>query len=237
MSAIKSQRLRTALDIFVTVAMGLAALVLLWRLLAAPRPSEGRVEAVEDVRAANLSSEVTADLSTRGARTAPIVLVEFADFECPYCGRHARETFEQIDREFIATGKVLYAFRHLPLPNHRHAVAAARAAECAARQNKFWEMRKYLYANQASLADAIWLKPIAELDLDSTQLAACIASTDDSRIKADREVAYRLGVRSTPTFLVGKLAGAKFDIALRVNGSQPYSVFQRSLDQLLRGGS
>jgi protein-disulfide isomerase len=82
---------------------------------------------------------------TKGSASAPAVLLVFSDFQCPFCGRFARETLSAIEREYVARGELLMAFRHLPLPIHPQAIAAAQSAECAGSQGKFWEMHDELF--------------------------------------------------------------------------------------------
>lgn len=86
-----------------------------------------------------LPAEVaTAGAAVKGAATAPITIIEFSDFQCPFCGRHFRDTYGQLDRDDIATGKMRYVFRHLPLERiHPQAFKAGEAAECAGAQNRF----------------------------------------------------------------------------------------------------
>src|SRR6185436_20936742 len=82
-----------------------------------------------------------AGAATKGRASAPLVMLEFSDFECPFCGRYSRETYPQVQREYVDTGKVRYVFRHTPIERiHPQAMKAAEAAECAGTQGKFWEM-------------------------------------------------------------------------------------------------
>src|SRR5688572_19022607 len=84
-----------------------------------------------------------------GLRNSDLVAIEFSDFECPFCGRYARDSFPQIERELVSTGRLAYVFRHFPLTQiHKKAVAAAAAAECARSDGKFWGMHHALFADQ-----------------------------------------------------------------------------------------
>jgi protein-disulfide isomerase len=85
---------------------------------------------------------------SKGEKTARVVLIEFSDYQCPFCARHVRETLPQLEREYIQTGKIRYVTRDFPLPTHRHAFKAAEAARCAGEQGKFWEMHAQLFHNQ-----------------------------------------------------------------------------------------
>jgi len=87
-----------------------------------------------------------------GSSNAPVTMVEISDFQCPFCGKYARETFPQIKKEYVDTGKVKIIFKNFPLPMHPNAQKAAEAAECAADQGKFWEYKEKLFANQNNLS-------------------------------------------------------------------------------------
>src|SRR5712691_1751168 len=87
-----------------------------------------------------------------GDRAAKVAVIEYSDFQCPFCARYAKETFPQITSDYVDTGKVKYAFHDLPLDFHKYAFKAAEAAHCAGDQGKFWEMHGLLFQNQAALA-------------------------------------------------------------------------------------
>lgn len=116
----------------------------------------------------------------KGDPDAPLVIVEFSDFQCPSCARHALETQPALDEAFIDTGDVMWVFKHRPLKTHAQAPAAAAAAECAAAQDQFWPMRDLLFARVDGWAvdapDAALVDLAAELDLDPEAFAACLQS-------------------------------------------------------------
>ena len=89
---------------------------------------------------------------SQGNDNAVLTIVEFSDYQCPFCGRHARETFPQIRRDYIDTGKLRFLSRDLPLDFHANAFPAAEAARCAGEQKKFWELRDVLVVNAAKLS-------------------------------------------------------------------------------------
>src|SRR4029079_4981343 len=150
--------------------IGTAAVGLLWRLNgnSSNASASGPEPALEDVQVAGLSTMVT-DAYTLGRDDANVVMVEFGDFQCPFCARHALDTFQQLEQDYVSSGKVQYTFRHLPLRSHEFALPAAHAADCAARQMKFWEMRQYLFANQGDFSKAVWLNAVENLGLDPRQ--------------------------------------------------------------------
>lgn len=144
------------------------------------------------------------DAPAKGRRDAPLAIIEFADFECPYCGRYARETLPMLDREYIATGKLVYVFRHLPLAQlHPHAFNAAVVATCAARQGRFWEMHEQLIMHQTSLTDDDLLTRARVVGLALAPFNDCRISDGPTRVRADLHAAESLGLSGTPTLLLG----------------------------------
>jgi protein-disulfide isomerase len=155
-----------------------------------------------------------AESSTRGPADAWVTAVEFADFQCPYCGEVV-PTQREVDAE--RPGEVRWVFKHLPSPYHSRAMPAAIAAECAHEQGFFWEMHDALYAHQAALGDADLAAYAASIGLDAATYETCLASDPPrARIAADVEAANRAKVSATPTFffnglpLVGALPLADF---------------------------
>jgi protein-disulfide isomerase len=173
-------------------------------------------------------------IALRGAEAARIVLLEFGDFECPFCGKYARETFGLIDTEFVQTGKVKYGFRHFPLEGlHRHAMSASQAAACAGRQQRFWQVREFLYGHQDSLMTLGWPAHATTLGLDLKTFEECIGEGDDSEIRADVAEGKRLGVSSTPTFFVGESQpDGHIRLLRRIRGAQPYGTFKDAMNQV-----
>jgi protein-disulfide isomerase len=155
-----------------------------------------------------------ADSPTRGPADAWVTAVEFADFECPYCGRVV-PTLREVDAERPAV--VRWVFKHVPLAFHTRALPAAIAAECAHEQGYFWEMYDALFAHQDALSDADLATYAAGIGLDMASYQACLGSDPPrARVVADLEAAQRAKVSATPTFffnglpLVGALALADF---------------------------
>ena len=174
--------------------------------------------------------------NTRGSATAKVALIEYSDFECPYCGKFARETLPTIEKEFVDKGSVLFAFRHLPLERiHTHALGAATAAECAAMQGQFWAAHDYLFQHQDRLAKDDVVQAAASLNLDPRALAGCIdAATPARKIKADTESADQLQISGTPAFFLGTItADGKVRVMQRLSGAQPVETFRQVLQTLL----
>ena len=112
----------------------------------------------------------------KGSGAAPLTMIEFSDYQCPFCARHAQQTLPEIDRDYIATGKVRYVFRDLPLPIHPEAPKAAEAAHCAGDQGKYWEMHDWLFANQGALGAEKLVEYGTALGLDAASYKACLDS-------------------------------------------------------------
>jgi len=167
---------------------------------------------------------------TKGVATAPITIYEMSDFQCPWCGRFARETMPALDSEYIQTGKVRLIFVNFPLPMHPNAVPAAELAMCAARQGKFWPVHDLLFRHQDHWAElrepgTFFLGLADSVGADRDAIAQCVrtGATRDL-VQRDAEGATRSGARSTPSFYIegGILPGA-----------QPIEVFREILDSIL----
>jgi protein-disulfide isomerase len=147
----------------------------------------------------------------RGPAKAPVTLVEYGDFECPHCGQA-----ERVIRELLAdVGDLRYVWRHLPLTDvHPHALLAAKAAEAAHQQGRFWEMHDQLLAHQGALTRRDVLDYAAGLGLDTERFARDLsAHAVDEKIFADVDSADLSGVSGTPTFFVnGKRHHGAYDI-------------------------
>jgi protein-disulfide isomerase len=149
-----------------------------------------------------------ADAPSRGAADAPVTLVEFSDFECPHCGRAHGILNELLG----AHPDVRLVFKHCPLLMHPRAVPAARAAEAARTQGKFWEMHDLLFEHQRALEDADLEGYARQLGLDLERFRADLASPEvHARVEADRDEAARVGVQGTPTIFVN---GRRFEESL-----------------------
>jgi protein-disulfide isomerase len=231
------ERLRSVVELITNLAVAAAAVALVWKLVfapAAPTQAAGAPRAVEDVEASNLSLPSLPSVSHRGSAKARVALIEFSDYECPFCGRYARETFGEIDKDFIAKNRIQYALVNYPLENHEHALPAAVAAECAGRQGKYWEMHERLFAKQADLKTAVWLTEAPGLGLDTKAFAACLEQDAVEKVRADRAEGVRLGVNSTPTFFIGTVSdNGSVRLIKRVRGSQPYATFKEHLEEVL----
>jgi len=168
-----------------------------------------------------------------GRDDAPLTIIEFTDLQCPYCARFAGQTFPRLKREYVDTGKLRYTSRDLPLPFHSFALPAAVASRCAGEQGQFWEYREALFASQGLLGTEPYGRIAAQLGLDVEQLEACRRDgRQESNVRADLALAAQHGIRSTPTFVIGRVVDGEFQGEV-VSGAQPYEFFKAKLDALL----
>ncbi|MAS35488.1 MAG: hypothetical protein CL610_15865 [Anaerolineaceae bacterium] len=165
--------------------------------------------------------EVSADDDpAHGPADAPVVIIEFSDFNCPYCGRFARETLPLLRENY--DGRIRFVYRDFPILGDS-SLQAAIAAECADDQGAFWDFHDLLFENQRGFNQEGFIRFSEELALDGEQFVACQndPATRDEVI-ADYAEAERLGVSGTPTFFIN---------GRRVVGAQPYEVFQGVIDE------
>jgi len=136
-----------------------------------------------------------------GDKNAPVTIVSFEDFQCPYCGRAFEQTFPLIKKDYIDSGKVKYVYRDYPLPFHPNAAPAAEASECAHEQGKYWEYHDKLYENQQSLGQELYLQLAEELKLDATKFRQCMDTGKyKQEVQNDFDYGSQAGVSGTPTF-------------------------------------
>ncbi len=200
---------------------------LLERMQAAPAPAQ---------HAPGAETPVTVKLHggyVLGRLDAPVTMVEFTDYECPFCRQFHMASFEQLKSKYIDTGKLRYVSRDFPLDMHPHARAAAKMARCAGEQGRFWEMRRALIVNGNSLSDETMARLGKGLELDERDFGKCLADPNtDKALRGDMDEAAALGVSGTPTFVLGRSDGDSVQGA-RVVGAQPLATFEDRIDALL----
>lgn len=170
-----------------------------------------------------------------GEADAPVVMVEFTDYQCPFCSRHFLQTFPQIKAEYIDTGKVRYVFMDFPLSSiHPQAQLASEAARCAGDQGEYVGMHDLLFGRQDAWngredAAAVFSGFAGELGLDTAAFDACLETRQhEEAVLADLAYGSSLGVDGTPAFFVN----GNF-----ISGAQPFEVFQQAIESLLAEGS
>jgi len=200
---------------------------------AAPQPAQSPTPSKPQLVRVSLDDD-----PVKGDPDAPVTIIEFSDFQCPFCSRFFQQTLPLIEENYFETGKVKFVYRDLPLASiHPNAVPTHIAAECADEQGKFWEYHDALFENQSqwnSLGlDELknLLKQYADdLELDAVSYDACLDSSDIlDEINEDLSDARTLGATGTPTFFIG----TEKDGFVKITGAQPYMVFQANIDQLL----
>jgi len=170
-----------------------------------------------------------------GRSDAPIVMVEFTDYQCPFCQRFHLSAFEELKKNYVDTGKIRYVSRDLPLPMHPNAMSAAIAARCAGEQNKdkFWEMRHRLIVNANQLGAEKYNALADELKLDRAEFQACLAQDKfKAQIEKDMTDAGLAGIGGTPSFVIGRIVGDGVE-GVKVVGAQPFGVFDAKLKEAL----
>lgn len=162
----------------------------------------------------------------KGAANAPITIVEWSDFQCPFCAR-VTPTLGQVEKEY--GDKVRLVFKHMPLPMHPNAPGAHAAAEAAHRQGRFWEMHDRIFAAPNQLSSEQYVVYATELGLDLDQFKTDSSSAEvQARIAADVDQAAQVGVTGTPAFFIN----GRF-----LSGAQPFESFKRMIDEELRKDS
>lgn len=202
-------------------------------LRAAPQAAQGPAQPSTPVNA-TISLN---DRPLKGSPGAKLAIVEFSDYQCPYCARFTKATYPRLEQEFIKTGKVRYAMLDFPLQNHQFAFKAAEAASCAAGDGKFWEMHHLLFENQQRLQPEALPSYAEQIGLDRGSFEACLAEGREQQVNANLEQARLVGVSATPTFLVGWLAdGGKVQVKQMIRGAKAYEDFERVINEMLQAG-
>lgn len=198
-------------------------------LEAQPRNAPARPAAADD----RVSLAFQPGALALGRADAPLLMVEFTDYECPYCRQFHLTSFEQIRKNYVEPGKLRYVSRDFPLDFHKNALRAAVAGRCGAEQGKFWELRHSMIANASKLQPEDILGYAKGLSLDGGKFRSCMESGRLlDAVEADMNEGRAAGVSGTPTFLIGRLANGRLE-GVRVVGAQPYIVFAAKIDQLL----
>ena len=168
------------------------------------------------------------------ADDASIAIVEFSDFQCPYCARHDQKVFSELKEKYIDSGKLRYVARDFPLGFHAQARPAAMAAHCAGDQDKYWEMRHFLFASNG-LNDARYEEGADTLGLDQNVFTECmITKKYADRVENDFIYGQRVGVNGTPRFFIGRVKGDVIVDVVPLSGAQPFSTFENVIENFLQ---
>ena len=172
----------------------------------------------------------------KGDPRARIAIIEYSDFECPFCGKYTREIYPQILDRYVSTGKVRYYYRDLPIPSHPNAFPAAIAARCAGDQGKFWEMHDSLFANQAALSPKDFGERAAALGLDQARFSECFSGARYGEpIRKVAAGAQRMGIEGTPAFAIGTIVPGDESVAVNqiALGADSFDAFKAILDEII----
>lgn len=222
---------KTPIDInriIISVSILLAAIIVAVTLIYTKSPSNEALPEVEAVVDIELG-----DGPFQGDKEAPVQIVEYSDFQCPFCRVFWEETYSRLKSEYIDTGKVVLEYRDYPLDFHPAAIPSAQAARCANEQGKFWEMHDKMYFEQSELGDntiqygiselKLWGK---EIGLNTDSFNTCLESdkyVDD--INTDAASGEEYGVSGTPTFFIN---------GIRLVGAQPFETFKNIIEAELK---
>ncbi len=169
--------------------------------------------------------QVAAEGPSLGPENAPVTIVEFSDFQCPYCAA-AVPTLDQVMSAY--PDKVRLVYRSFPLPQHANAYKAAEAGLCADEQGQFWPMHDWMFAHQSQLALTDLKQEAMALGLDSAQFDSCLDSGKyAARVEADLKAGEAAGVSATPTFFIN---------GRELLGAQPFEAFKQIIDEELQAG-
>jgi protein-disulfide isomerase len=194
---------------------------------AAANPAQAQAPSAAEANAPVQRYDIPVDDDPQlGPENAPITIVEFSDYECPYCQKFHSETFARLIESYPE--QIRFVYRDFPLASiHPNAASASEAANCANEQNVFWEYHDLLFSGSKGLSGDAYLAYAQELSLDMTAFGECVDSRRyEDEVQADFDFAARLGVRSTPTFFIN---------GLPLVGAQPFEIFKQVIDQELAG--
>lgn len=184
------------------------------------------------------------DPRSLGDPAAPVVIVEYSDYECPACASFVRDTKPQLIADYVETGKVRYVYRDNPLPQHPAGRVAAAYARCAAQQGQFWPMHRRLFqgyidsewGGAPAAAERVFQAYGRDLGLDAGALQRCVADpATDRAIAADVEEARNRGLRGTPGYVLRWPGGPERGDVL--TGAQSFGTWRYLLDERLNGRS
>ena len=167
-----------------------------------------------------------------GNANAPVTIVEFSDYQCPFCAKFWSQTLPSIKSQYIDTGKVRLIYRDFPLLQiHPEAMPAAQAAECAGKQGKYFEMHDKIFQGQTSLSNENYKKWASELGLNTASFNTCLDSGETAaEIQKDLQDGSAVGIQGTPGFIIGKTGGSSGRV---ISGAYPFASFQQIIDAAL----
>lgn len=209
-----------------------------------PTPSVAANQQASTAPAAPTPAPTTATPPTAGngpfigKADAPVTFIEFTDFQCPFCQRHFQQTFPDLKKNYVDTGKIKYVIRYFPLSFHANAQKAAETAACANDQGKFWEMHDKLFTTQndwqgldAATAATTFKGYAKDVGLDAAKFATCLdTSANAALVQKDEADGSAAGIDGTPGFWILGPNGQH----QMISGAYPYATFQAAIDGMLK---
>jgi protein-disulfide isomerase len=192
-----------------------------------------RVDAVRDA-----PTGTTFDLTgvpVQGSTNAKVVIIEFSDYECPFCAQHANGVEVDLRKEYVTTGKIRYAYANNPLPVHPAATLLATAAICAGEQGLYWEMHDRLFIEQPKTVSDV-SKISKSMKLDNSKFQDCIDQSDkpEKVIARDRAKAKDLQLMGTPSFVIAQVTqDGQLKVTKLVLGTLPLERFETIINEAL----
>jgi protein-disulfide isomerase len=167
-----------------------------------------------------------------GDKNAPLTIVEFTDYQCPFCQRFHLTAYPDLKKNYIDTGKVRFYSRDLPLDFHANAMRAAQAARCASDQGQYWKLREIMSANPEKLELGNLLAYASDLKMDVGKFRTCVETEKyKNAVQTDAMEAMKIGANGTPTFVVGKSTPEGVDGDVMI-GAMPFGMFDEKLKSL-----
>ena len=169
-----------------------------------------------------------------GSAQAKIGIVEFSDYQCPYCRGFHDQVFPRLKKEYVDTGIAQFIHKDLPLKSiHPQAMSAALAASCAGAQQRFWPMHEALYANNGRLAPSYYPQLGRELGLDNIKFTTCLADVaSEQAVMRDVAEAQGLNITGTPSFVIGKIEGNMLTVVRVARGAPSFETFVQEIEKL-----
>jgi protein-disulfide isomerase len=196
-------------------------------------PGGGQQQQAAQPVSDKVTMQMPANARQIGRKDAPLVMVEYTDLQCPFCQQFHNTAYDEIKKNYIDTGKVLFVSRDFPLDFHPWARPAAIAARCAGDQGKFWEVRNTLISNADKLSKEMITQTASTFGLDMKKFAACQES-DFYTADINKQIAEgtAAGISGTPSFIVGRVTNGTLD-GVRIVGAMPYAQFDSQLKDML----
>lgn len=228
----KSPYLQLALPISILAAALLISGALFYTKSGSKNAGQSGQAVIGD-QLAKVEMKINASDHILGNKNAKVAVIEYSDFQCPFCRRFWKEALPQLKKEYIDTGKAVFVYRHYPLDFHPGALPAAKASECAAELGKFWELHDKIFQEQDKLGQGTIQFTVADIKSWAAQIGLkagnfnqCLDSAKyDDRVSDDLKSGVAAGVSGTPTVFIN---------GQRIVGAQPYANFKAAIDGLLK---